>query len=454
MRGPSFVQHAMARMGTTMRQEKLADKREYNFLCGRASGIQRPSEYSLQQLCEALGVTTSLTSLRLSGEFTRTDAEMLGAALQRNTTLQTLNVINCNDESLQLSTEIGNALAVNKPPLNTIKMWGGVVFIGTSVRCDPIIAAMRTNTTLTSLDIDREPIQNSQVLEALRSNTVLTSLALKSNTLFPSSIDALGNALRYNTALTSLEVDADRFDVPDFQRLQAALDDSSDEEEEDIPRTRRNRATATTPPSVTGSLQNFVNSLNSSLTRLKLSSGTVSSAAVSTLYHSIGTLMGKTSITDLDLSRNPIDTSQVVAMLGTNTHLERLNIGGCTCTDTIVPALQQALQTNTVLTDLAIGCLNNNAAAAVATALTPPRNNTSLTRLDLRSCTFGDAGAEALVAAVRSNQNIATVLLPEGRVSAAMIERMHTELGGRTTPIMGVSVKAAVAARPLKRRRT
>eukprot|EP00043_Microstomoeca_roanoka_P020574 m.251435 g.251435 ORF g.251435 m.251435 type:complete len:1015 (-) comp17184_c2_seq10:447-3491(-) len=80
--------------------------------------------------------------------------------------------------------------------------------------CRALADALKSNTTLTSLDLSCNKIEDTgchALAEALESNTTLTTLNLSGNEIEDTGCRKLAEALKSNTALTSLDVSSNRF---------------------------------------------------------------------------------------------------------------------------------------------------------------------------------------------------------------------------------------------------
>ena len=86
--------------------------------------------------------------------------------------------------------------------------------------------ALKTNTTLTSIDLNENPIsaEGTQALaEALKTNTTLTSINLECINIADEGAQALAEALKTNTTLTSIYLDSNQIDDEGTQALAEAL---------------------------------------------------------------------------------------------------------------------------------------------------------------------------------------------------------------------------------------
>ncbi|KAF8972392.1 hypothetical protein BGZ46_010123 [Entomortierella lignicola] len=208
-----------------------------------------------------------------------------------------------------------------------------------------LVAAIGTNTTLTTLNLGFSSIGNEGAIalsEALKTNTTLTNLStqdqhqfdhfgLGDNSIGNSEAFALSEALKTNTALTTLHLNDNSIGNEGAIALSEAL------------------------------------ATNTTLTALNLSDNSIGNSDTFTLS---GVLMINTTLTTLDLRFNSIGNSEAFA-------------------------LSDALKTNTTLTVLYLSdnSIGNEGALALSEAL---KINTALTTLNLRFNSTGNEGAIAL----------------------------------------------------------
>lgn len=149
-------------------------------------------DYGVFSLSESLKTNTTLTNLNLQGN-NRSDCITpfyLSEIVKTNATLTTLNLAS-----------------------NDLRYFGS--------KC--LSLALRTNGTLTSLDLTRSYIDAEALSEGLKVNAALTSLNLASNWIGDSGAKALSDVLQVNATLTKLHLDGNTISVEGTQYICEAL---------------------------------------------------------------------------------------------------------------------------------------------------------------------------------------------------------------------------------------
>ena len=272
--------------------------------------------------------------------------------------------------------------------------------------------ALRVNTSLTSLDLSVNSIGAegaSSLSEALRVNTSLTSLDLSVNSIGDEGASSLSEALRMNTCLTSLHLSVNSIGDEGASSLSEAL--------------RMNTCLTSLHLSVNSIGDEGASSLsealrvNTSLTSLDLSSNSIGVEGASSLSEA---LRVNTSLTSLDLSSNSIGdegASSLSEALRVNTSLTSLDLSENSIGVEGASSLSEALRVNTSLSSLHLSSnsIGDEGASSLSEAL---RVNTSLTSLHLSSNSIGDEGASSLSEALRVNASLTSLHLSVNSVGA------------------------------------
>ena len=208
---------------------------------------------------------------------------------------------------------------------------------------------LRTNVTLTILDLGCSPIGNNgaRVLSvALKANSTITTLKLNSNSIGSCGAKELSMALRTNSALTTLHLGGNALGDEGAEALHVAL--------------RK----------------------NSTLATLNLEHNFIREAGAQALSVA---LKSNSTLTALDLGSNSIG-----------------DIGAM--------SLSEALRANSTLAALDLGnnCIGDNGVRALSMAL---ETNSTLTTLNLERNWIGDNGAQALYRAIKVNKSLITLNL-------------------------------------------
>ena len=164
-----------------------------------------------------------IVSLELNGEHTEKNAFAFISALKTNTTLQSLDMdwFPIDDKSARALSEI---LETNTT-LRSLNL--DYTNISTAGAC-VLSAALKTNKTLQSLSLEKARITPEGVLalsETLKINTGLRSLNLAGNFIFKEGMRALSEALKTNTTLQVLDL---RGNYIGFNNKSASVSDFSD----------------------------------------------------------------------------------------------------------------------------------------------------------------------------------------------------------------------------------
>ncbi|KAI8598054.1 hypothetical protein EDD21DRAFT_407131 [Dissophora ornata] len=241
--------------------------------------------------------------------------------------------------------------------------------------------ALKTNTALTTLDLEKNSIGDEGTLalsEALKTNTTLTTLNLENNSIGNEGALALSEALKTNTALITLDLTNNSIGEEGALALSEALK------------------------------TNTVNSLY-------LGGNSIGNEGALALSEALKT---NTTLTTLNLESNSIYYEGALALsdaLKTNTTLTTLHSRNNSIGNDGALALSETLKTNTTLTtlDLQFNSIGKEGALALSEAL---KTNTTLITLDLYYNSIGNEGALALSEALKTNTTLTTLDLGGNKI--------------------------------------
>ena len=297
---------------------------------------------------------------------------VLTRSLKVNTSLSSLD-LNCNPIGNEGANSLAHALRVNTS-LSSLDLHGNTIG---DEGANSLAQALRVNTSLSSLDLDSNFIRNegaNSLAQALRVNTSLSSLDLSQNYIGNEGANSLAQALRVNTSLSSLDLSGILIGNEGANSLAQAL------------------------------------RVNTSLSSLNLSGNPIGNEGANSLAQA---LTVNTSLSSLDLSRNSIGykgANSLGQALTVNTSLSSLKLFSNTIGNEGANSLAHALRVNTSLSSLVLSwnSIANEGANSLAQALTV---NTSLSSLDLSSNSIGNEGANSLAQALRVNTSLSSFKL-------------------------------------------
>ncbi|KAG0374146.1 hypothetical protein BGX24_010795, partial [Mortierella sp. AD032] len=229
-------------------------------------------------------------------------------------------------------------------------------------RLERLAEAVKTNSTLTTLDLYGNSIRAHGAValsKALTTNSTLATLNLNSNAIGDNGAVALSEALKINSTLTTLHLKFNSIGEKGAVALSEALKS------------------------------------NSTLTTLDLHFNFIGKNGAAALSEAFKT---NSCLTTLDLSGIKIENHGAVALsvaLKTNSTLATLKLSNNAIKDNGAVALSKALKTNSTLItlDLLLNFIGDNGAVALSEAL---KTNSTLTTLNLDYNSIGNKGAVAL----------------------------------------------------------
>ncbi|KAG0049742.1 hypothetical protein BGZ89_004087, partial [Linnemannia elongata] len=266
----------------------------------------------------------------------------------------------------------------------------------------PLAEALKTNSTLTSLNLQENKIGSPEVqlmAEAFKTNSTLTTLWLGYNSIGDDGAQALSEALKTNSTLTTLELQYNSIGDNGAQALSEALKTNST-------LTTLNLGNLIGPDGAQALAEAL--KTNSTLTTLNLHSNSIGPNGAQALAEALKT---NSTLTNLDLDNNPIGPNGAQAMaeaLKTNSTLTTLDLSSNSIGPKGAQALAEALKTNKALTtlDLRYNLIGPNGAQELSEAL---KTNSTLTTLNLYNNLFGPSGAQAMAEALKTNSTLTTL---------------------------------------------
>ncbi|KAF9375877.1 hypothetical protein BGX21_003661 [Mortierella sp. AD011] len=235
-----------------------------------------------------------------------------------------------------------------------------------------LINSLKTNTTLTTLNLGDNSIGNEGALalpEALKTNTTLIPLRLQDNSIGKEGALALSEALKTNTSLITLELGGNSIGRGGALALSEAL------------------------------------KTNTTLVTLRLPWNSIGKEGALAMSDALKT---NTTLITLELGSNSIGNEGALALsdaLKTNTSLITLELGGNSIGRGGALALSEALKTNTTLITLGLenNSIGNEGVLALSEAL---KANTTLVTLRLQDNSIGKEGALALSETPKANPTL------------------------------------------------
>ncbi|ORZ09328.1 hypothetical protein BCR41DRAFT_388300 [Lobosporangium transversale] len=273
-----------------------------------------------------------------------------------------------------------------------------------------LVASLKTNTALTSLDLKGNSIgiEGVQTLsDALKTNTTLTAMSLKGNSIGDEGTLALSKALKANKTLAILDLEANSIGEEGALALSEAL--------------KVNKALTTMGLSWnklgdegTTGLSEAIKT-NKALTTLDLNYNSIGKGGARALSEALKVNMG---LTTLDLNYNSIGKEGALALseaLKVNTTLITMRLWKNSIRDEGALALAEALKVNTGLTTMSLW--NNSIEAEGALGLSEAlKTNRTLTTLYLNDNSIGAEGALALSEALKVNTVLDTLGLASNSI--------------------------------------
>ena len=360
------------------------------------------------QLARTFGSRLTVQKAYLGGE--RIDvaaAEVLGAALETNTTLTDLS-LSLNNLGPDGAKSLADMLKTNTILTDLHLSANDLGPVG----AESVTAALGKNTTLKHLDLSANelgPAGAESVAKALEKNRTLRALNLSGNNLGSSSADSLSTALETNTSLTALNLSGNNLGPVGARSFAAALKMNKTLTELNL---SGNNIGPTGVESLAAILvvaggESVAANLttNKTLTNLDLSANYLGPAGAESLA---AMLITNKTLVNLDLSTNglaPAGAESLAAAIETNTTLKALNLSRNNLGPTGADSLAAALKTNRTLTGLNLSGNNLGPESAQLFSVALEANKT-LTDFNLSSNNLGPAGAASLATALEINKTL------------------------------------------------
>ena len=360
------------------------------------------------QLARTFGSRLTVQKAYLGGE--RIDvaaAEVLGAALETNTTLTDLS-LSLNNLGPDGAKSLADMLKTNTILTDLHLSANDLGPAG----AESVTAALGKNTTLKHLDLSANelgPAGAESVAKALEKNRTLRALNLSGNNLGSSSADSLSTALETNTSLTALNLSGNNLGPVGARSFAAALKMNKTLTELNL---SGNNIGPTGVESLAAILvvaggESVAANLttNKTLTNLDLSANYLGPAGAESLA---AMLITNKTLISLDLSTNglaPAGAESLAAAIETNTTLKALNLSRNNLGPTGADSLAAALEINKSLTELNLS--GNNLGPEIAQLFSVALEaNKTLTDFNLSSNNLGPAGAASLATALEINKTL------------------------------------------------
>ncbi|MES2122378.1 MAG: hypothetical protein V4492_06330 [Chlamydiota bacterium] len=377
--------------------------------------------YETELLARTLTNNQNITSLQLSlrtlfHSFLRLGpmaVEPLSLMLSRNSSLTHLDLRACNIGDHETG-QLALALTTNST-LRSLKLGANSI---SDSGIEQLLEAITVNTTLTDLGLNYNKFSDigmQRIATALRTNSILMNLNLSESHLrVGTGMEALTQALTTNSTLTMIDLSSCSLRNRGLEELGLALRVNSTLSVLNLRENNSNRFAPNFDYIGAGHLfDSFAH--NRTLTCVDLRNNNIGSTAATRLAQALAT---NSSITDLDLFENNISNSGLSSLalaLTSNSTLTRLDVGhnhiigsdprfaqvlggvlnyanrGLDNPDAERPGIQcltEALKVNTVLTRLSLK--ENTLLGSMADLATILTHNTSLTSLDLSTCSMVD----------------------------------------------------------------
>ncbi|CAE7366223.1 NLRC3, partial [Symbiodinium sp. CCMP2456] len=282
---------------------------------------------------------------------------------------------------------------------------------------DEFAKALAQNNTITELEIKVAESGTRQctvlceaLSKALKTNTTLTTIDLRQNTILGGSLKALAEALTTNRTLTTLKLEYQGGGYEYYMAIRRALDTRKVS-------TQPNPGDATSAPAngCTGKvrIEALASKLKSNRIPTKLDFADSQIGAVGGMKVLADVLKLGRSIAEIDLRNNPtyLDCQVLADALVTNSTLATIRLEHNRINAKGIKALADALRINRSLTSLNIGYndIGDEGCKALADIL---KKNTNIASLSLQGNCIGDEGCKALAEAILvTNSNFATIEL-------------------------------------------
>ena len=368
-------------------------------------------DQGMMSLASALEMNGSLEELNLSGNITVTGIGhmALGESLKRNRGLKTLNISYCDIgdqgmKSIASALEMNGSLEELDLSRNHAVTGVGLMALGESLKSNGALKTLN----ISYCDIDDQGMKS--LASALEMNGSLEELDLSENDAVTGiGLTALGESLKRNRGLKTLDISYCSIDDQGMKSIASALEMNGSLEELDL---SRNHA-------VTGvGLMALGESLkrNRGLKSLNISDCGIDDQGVKSIASA---LEMNGSLEELDLSRNRAVTDIGLMALGEslrrNRGLKTLYISHCGIDDQGMKSLASALEMNGSLEELDLRgnqVITGVGLMALGESL---KRNRGLKKLDISYCGIDDQGMKSIASALEMNGSLEELNLSGNR---------------------------------------
>ena len=389
------------------------------------------SAHTLQQLADSLMDNKTLNDLLLSGNAWGNDTvRILAGYLKRSVSLSSFH-LNVSDIGDAGATALAEVLRTNTT-LNSLDLCRnpGIGNPGVMSLCE----ALKVNTTLSSLNLSGTGISDAGVLslvEVLKTNTSsLTSLFLSDIKISHQSLKSIAEVLRVNSTLKDLKFEGNKVGVGGTKLIAESLKANTTLK---LLSLSRNNIKAKCGRLFSDSLK-----VNGTLESLTLAKNALGSRGAQLLSEG---LRVNTSLRHLDLSGNSIGSEgaeSIAETIRVNASLTSLKLGGNNIGDSGTNKVSEALKVNVHLKNLGLpsNAIGSAGAESIAEAL---KSNATLTLLDLDDNFIGDNGAQSLCEALKTNATLITLNVYNNNIHSAGAQAFD-ELRGHNNTLKSVNL--------------
>ena len=389
------------------------------------------SAHTLQQLADSLMDNKTLNDLLLSGNAWGNDTvRILAGYLKRSVSLSSFH-LNVSDIGDAGATALAEVLRTNTT-LNSLDLCRnpGIGNPGVMSLCE----ALKVNTTLSSLNLSGTGISDAGVLslvEVLKTNTSsLTSLFLSDIKISHQSLKSIAEVLRVNSTLKDLKFEGNKVGVGGTKLIAESLKANTTLK---LLSLSRNNIKAKCGRLFSDSLK-----VNGTLESLTLAKNALGSRGAQLLSEG---LRVNTSLRHLDLSGNSIGSEgaeSIAETIRVNASLTSLKLVGNNIGDPGANKVSEALKVNVSLKDLnlSVNAIGTAGAESIAEAL---KINATLTSLHLAHNVIGDNGAQSLCEALKKNATLTTLAVSDNNIHSAGAQAFD-ELQGHNNTLKKVTL--------------
>ena len=389
------------------------------------------SAHTLQQLADSLMDNKTLNDLLLSGNAWGNDTvRILAGYLKRSVSLSSFH-LNVSDIGDAGATALAEVLRTNTT-LNSLDLCRnpGIGNPGVMSLCE----ALKVNTTLSSLNLSGTGISDAGVLslvEVLKTNTSsLTSLSLSEIKISHHSVKSIAEVLRVNSTLKELKFEGNNVGSDGAELIAESLKANTTLK---ILILSKNNIKAPC-----GGIFSDALKVNGTLESLTLAENDLGVHGAQLLSEG---LKVNTSLRHLDLSGNSIGTKgaeSIAETIRVHASMTGLKLSWNGIGDAGANKVSEALKVNVHLKelDLSFNAIGAAGAESIAEAL---KSNATLTVLDLDSNVIGDNGAQSLCEALKKNATLTNLAVSDNNIHSAGAQAFD-ELQGHNNTLKKVTL--------------